>query len=34
MSMPPKVAWEYNYQPQEGSPEAALSEFIKVKEWI
>lgn len=34
MSMPPLVRWEYDYHPQEGSPEAALSEFIKVKEWI
>ncbi len=29
MSMPPLVRWEYDYHPQEGSPEAALSEFIK-----
>lgn len=29
MSMPPLVRWEYDYQPEEGSPEAALSEFIQ-----
>ncbi len=34
MSMPPLVRWEYNYQPDENSPEAALSEFIKVKDWL
>lgn len=31
MSMPPLVRWEYDYQPKDGSPEAALSEFIKVR---
>jgi coproporphyrinogen III oxidase len=34
MSMPPLVRWEYDYQPEEGSPEAALSEFIQVRDWI
>ncbi|WP_034943915.1 oxygen-dependent coproporphyrinogen oxidase [Erwinia oleae] len=35
MSMPPKVAWEYNWQPQPGSPEAALySDFLPVKAWL
>jgi coproporphyrinogen III oxidase len=34
MSMPPLVRWEYDYRPEEGSPEAALSEFIQVREWI
>ena len=34
MSMPPLVRWEYGYQPEAGSPEAALSEFIKVREWV
>jgi coproporphyrinogen III oxidase len=33
MSMPPLVRWEYNYQPEEGSPEAALSAFIK-RDWF
>ena len=28
MSMPPLVRWEYDYQPQAGSPEAALSDFL------
>ncbi|HCR6074857.1 TPA: coproporphyrinogen III oxidase, partial [Shigella flexneri] len=34
MSMPPLVRWEYDYQPKDGSPEAALSEFIKVRDWV
>lgn len=35
MSMPPLVRWEYDYQPAEGSPEAALySDFLPVKEWV
>ena len=33
MSMPPLVRWEYSYAPK-GSPEAALSEFLKVRDWI
>ncbi|MDU1085910.1 MAG: coproporphyrinogen III oxidase, partial [Leclercia adecarboxylata] len=34
MSMPPLVRWEYNFDPKEGSREAALKEFIKVRDWI
>lgn len=34
MSMPPLVRWEYDYQPEEGSPEAALREFIQVRDWV
>ncbi|MEM6161800.1 oxygen-dependent coproporphyrinogen oxidase [Erwinia sp. P6884] len=35
MSMPPLVRWEYDYQPQPGTPEAALySDFLPVKAWI
>lgn len=35
MSMPPLVRWEYDYQPAEGSREAALySDFLPVKEWV
>lgn len=34
MSMPPLVRWEYGYQPEEGSPEAALCEFIQVRDWV
>ncbi|AFE57297.1 oxygen-dependent coproporphyrinogen oxidase [Rahnella aquatilis] len=35
MSMPPLVRWEYGYQPEEGSPEAALySDFLPVRDWL
>ncbi|MCW3480106.1 oxygen-dependent coproporphyrinogen oxidase [Neisseriaceae bacterium JH1-16] len=35
MSMPPLVRWEYGYQPEPGSPEAALTErFLPVRDWI
>lgn len=35
MSMPPLVRWEYDYQPEEGSPEAALyRDFLPIKEWV
>jgi coproporphyrinogen III oxidase len=35
MSMPPLVRWEYDAQPEPGSPEAALySDFLPVKAWI
>lgn len=33
MSMPPLVRWEYAYQPQAGTPEAKLSEFLVPREW-
>jgi len=35
MSLPPKVAWRYNWRPQPGSPEARLYEhFLKPREWL
>ncbi|MWL74231.1 coproporphyrinogen III oxidase, partial [Escherichia coli] len=34
MSMPPLVRWEYNFEPKEGSPEAALKDFIRVRDWV
>ncbi|MBK4582822.1 coproporphyrinogen III oxidase, partial [Enterobacter hormaechei] len=34
MSMPPLVRWEYSFEPKEGSPEAALREFIRVRDWV
>ncbi|TBX36786.1 oxygen-dependent coproporphyrinogen oxidase [Rahnella victoriana] len=35
MSMPPLVRWEYGYQPEEGSPEAALyRDFLPVRDWL
>jgi len=32
--MPPLVRWAYDYQPEPASPEAALSEFIQVRDWL
>ncbi len=32
-SMPPLVAWKYDYTPEAGSPEARLAEFLKPREW-
>ncbi|SMF02934.1 oxygen-dependent coproporphyrinogen oxidase [Pseudogulbenkiania subflava] len=35
MSMPPLVRWEYGYQPEAGSPEAALYEkFLPARDWL
>ncbi len=35
MSLPPKVEWHYNYQPQAGSPEARLTDyFLKPRDWL
>lgn len=35
MSMPPIVRWEYNYQPQPQSAEAALyRDFLPVRDWL
>jgi coproporphyrinogen III oxidase len=35
MSMPPNVAWRYNWSPEAGSPEARLySDFLIGKDWV
>ncbi|MEE9559870.1 MAG: oxygen-dependent coproporphyrinogen oxidase, partial [Acidiferrobacterales bacterium] len=35
MSLPPRVAWRYNWQPEPGSPEAKLyADFLKPKDWL
>ena len=35
MSLPPLVRWEYDYQPEPGSPEAALTEmFLPARDWV
>lgn len=35
MSMPPLVRWEYNWQPEPDSPEAALTrDFLPPKDWL
>jgi coproporphyrinogen III oxidase len=34
LSMPPSATWRYNWTPENGTPEAALSEFLKPREWL
>ena len=34
MSMPPLVRWEYQYQPEEGSKEAELANYLVPREWV
>ncbi len=34
MSLPPKVAWRYDWQPSEGTPEAALADYLKPRDWL
>ena len=34
MSMPPLVRFEYQYVPKEGSPEAALNQFLVARDWL
>lgn len=35
MSLPPQVTWEYNWQPEENSPESKLyTDFLPAKNWL
>ncbi len=35
MSLPPQVAWRYDWQPEPGSPEARLySDFLRPRDWL
>jgi len=34
MSLPPAVNWRYNYQPEPGSAEAELNEYLKPRDWL
>jgi coproporphyrinogen III oxidase len=35
MSMPPLARWEYNFQPEENSPESCLyTDYLKAQEWV
>jgi coproporphyrinogen III oxidase len=35
MSLPPLVRWQYDWQPEEGTPEAVLYErYLKPREWL
>jgi coproporphyrinogen III oxidase len=33
-SLPPVVEWPYNWNPEPGSPEARLSEFLTPRDWL
>jgi coproporphyrinogen III oxidase len=34
MSLPPLVRWEYNFEPQTGSEEAGLADYLVPRDWI
>jgi coproporphyrinogen III oxidase len=34
MSLPPRVRFEYGYQPEPGSPEARLAEYLQPRDWV
>jgi coproporphyrinogen III oxidase len=34
MSLPPRVRFEYGYQPEPGSREAALADWLKPRDWL
>jgi coproporphyrinogen III oxidase len=34
LSMPPAANWRYNWAPKEDTPEAALSDYLKPREWL
>jgi coproporphyrinogen III oxidase len=34
MSLPPRVRFEYAYQPEVGSAEARLAEYLKPRDWV
>ena len=34
MSLPPRVRWQYNWQPDPASPEARLHEYLRPRDWL
>jgi coproporphyrinogen III oxidase len=34
LSMPPIAAWKYDWQPEPGTPEAALQDYLRPREWV
>ena len=34
MSLPPVVNWRYNYQPEPGSAEAELGQYLRPRDWL
>jgi coproporphyrinogen III oxidase len=33
-SLPPEAAWHYEHRPEPGSPEAALGDFLRPRDWL
>src|SRR5690606_6434326 len=34
LSMPPVAAWKYDWSPEPGTPEAALYDYLRPREWV
>jgi coproporphyrinogen III oxidase len=34
MSLPPRARWYYDYQPEQGTKEAELLEYLQPTDWI
>jgi coproporphyrinogen III oxidase len=34
MSLPPRAEWRYDYRPAPGTPEAALADYLKPRDWL
>jgi len=34
MSLPPLARWEYGYQPEPGSPESRLADYLRPRDWL
>ncbi|MGH8105103.1 MAG: coproporphyrinogen III oxidase, partial [Arenimonas sp.] len=34
MSLPPRVRFEYQYNPEAGTPEAGLQDYLKPRNWL
>lgn len=34
MSLPPMACWDYDWRPEPGSPEAALEQFLRPRDWL
>jgi coproporphyrinogen III oxidase len=34
MSLPPQATWRYDWHPEPGSPEAALADYLRPRDWL
>jgi coproporphyrinogen III oxidase len=34
MSLPPRAEWRYDWQPEPGSPESRLADYLKPRQWL